>query len=545
MFTQSLSRALFPSRRVKIERHKRSYSVYLTQTYPSIQLPVPWGLPIEVVLIGQIGHGGGSALVDQVKRRQQRHPKYVDALDEPSAQIANTTLQSDDERRSGVRSVEDKTAVYTFSVDKSHPFHRHAGHRVFTACTGSSGAYLRFSTSTLEEIEQDPDIFLQKLSQVHIPGDCLFTIRFDGTVWHQFSAVKDSNPAFFAISVHTDETGGQLSADLVKQIRSNQASIPALTQVLPQQVEKRIKEGGAMASIATYKLSLEPPIRTIICDTVRSTMGPFRTWMRQFLSAIRSNDGHVAFPFLKQSKPLPTIASVPLDAASLADAKDLFIYPPIKQNLNEGSILQRHFPRSFHFEDSYLVRIMAKDDGNKRTIRVPLDPHIKEALLSRKCDSAGLMERLLAAFLDHPPQEVTAMMQLRNVLVTPLRLRTSPLACPISSLGDGSGRSKHYFGIERRFPVRDQLRDGDSTQVTLGANDKHLQFRSVVALDTHRNQDNNISAIDVRLSTRVFCLNAFGKFYMRSIESAHEHHIIPSLMQNACKFAFQDRTLHK
>ena len=275
---------------------QRYSSVYLTPTYPSVQIPVPWGLPIEVVLIGQIGHGGGTALVQQVKQRQQKHVTFINELDEPSAKIFNTSLHSQQQQQqslSEVTPVEDKTAVYTFSVDHSHPFHRHEGHRVFTAVTGSSGCYLRFSTATTDELNRDPSSFFSQLSQVQIPGDCIFTLRFNGKVWHQFAAKEKTSPAFFAISVHTDETGGQLSAELQSKVRANESSIASLTELVPDQVQQLMSKDqkGIFETIPTYQLSLEPggpsSFRDWYCRVYRSTMGVLRTFASELLSKMR------------------------------------------------------------------------------------------------------------------------------------------------------------------------------------------------------------------------------------------------------------------
>jgi hypothetical protein len=63
---------------------------------------------------------------------------------------------------------------------KGHPFHRHAGHRIFTAVSGSGGAQLRFSSASEQQIQEDPHNFMRALRFVNIPPDCLFTVRFGG-----------------------------------------------------------------------------------------------------------------------------------------------------------------------------------------------------------------------------------------------------------------------------------------------------------------------------------------------------------------------------
>jgi hypothetical protein len=520
--------------------------VFLTSTYPNIQIPVKWGLPIEVVLIGQIGHGGGSTLVRQVKERQERHNHFVNELDEPSAKVFNTSLTNEPSME--VRTIEDKTAVYTFSVDNSHPFHRHEGHRVFTAFTGSSGCYLRFSTATSEEIKQDPTNFIKQLSQVHIPGDCIFTLRFNGQVWHQFSAVKDS-PAFFAISVHTDETGGQLSAELQKQVRDNQASIASLTELVPDSVNEVLNKPDALESVPTYQLSLEPggpsAIRDWGCKTFRGSMGKVRTFTSGLASKLRGADGHVVAParsystYVGKVNANEAVSSVnPSVAYPLAFADRLQIGQVKKHKLASDSILQNEL-KDYHQEDSFTIIV----SGTELTQGIKQDPNLKEQWKTGTITADDIMERVLTSFVDHPPKRVGMYMQIRNIMVTPLKLRTSPLGCPVSSL---LGKSENVFGKHRQFPVKNQFSSpsGLQTQVTLGADDKHLVFRSVVAVKLVPKDANeplkDIMEVHVTLSNRVKCKNYFGRFYMWFIHYGHENLIMPPLLQQACYHAFKD-----
>src|SRR5690349_8315112 len=93
-------------------------------TFPSVRLPShSGGLPVEVSLIAQLGIGAGDHMIESVSARQRAHAAFVDALDEPSARIGGVDLAKGD-----------ATSLYTFAVGAGgHPFHRHAGHRVFTA----------------------------------------------------------------------------------------------------------------------------------------------------------------------------------------------------------------------------------------------------------------------------------------------------------------------------------------------------------------------------------------------------------------------------
>src|SRR6185437_7509689 len=107
------------------------------RTFPSVRIDsLSGGLPIEVTLIAQLGPGAGDGLFATACARQQAHASFVDALDEPSARLGEMNLAKGD-----------ATSLYSFAVGaKGHPFHRHAGHRLFTAVSGSGGAQLRFSS---------------------------------------------------------------------------------------------------------------------------------------------------------------------------------------------------------------------------------------------------------------------------------------------------------------------------------------------------------------------------------------------------------------
>ena len=171
------------------------------ETFPSVHIPnKTGGLPIEVSLIAQLGHGAGNHLFSHVASRQKGHKNFIDELDEPSVKLGGTNFD-----------LGDTTSLYSFVVGpKGHPFHRHTGRRIFTAVSGSGGAQLRFSTATTEDIKQSPYKFIEALHFINIPPDCLFTVRFGGETWHQFWPLSTNSlhPVFFALSCHTDELGG-------------------------------------------------------------------------------------------------------------------------------------------------------------------------------------------------------------------------------------------------------------------------------------------------------------------------------------------------
>jgi hypothetical protein len=173
----------------------------VVKTFPSAVVPnVKNRLPVEVSLIAQLGHGAGNHLFYSIAARQKAHAQFIDALDEPSAKLGGTNFALDD-----------ATALYSFVVGpQGHPFHRHAGHRIFTAISGSGGAQLRFSTATDEDLKVDPRRFLEALHFINIPPDSLFSVRFGGETWHQFWPLSKNSlhPVFIALSSHTDESQG-------------------------------------------------------------------------------------------------------------------------------------------------------------------------------------------------------------------------------------------------------------------------------------------------------------------------------------------------
>lgn len=119
----------------------------VVRSFPSARIDSQsGGLAVEVSLIAQLMHGSGNHLFASVAARQQQHAEFIDELDEPSAKLGSTDFDKGD-----------PTSLYSFVVGpKGHPFHRHAGHRIFTAVSGSGGAQLRFSSASMEQIEQDP-----------------------------------------------------------------------------------------------------------------------------------------------------------------------------------------------------------------------------------------------------------------------------------------------------------------------------------------------------------------------------------------------------
>ncbi|GLQ47442.1 hypothetical protein GCM10007862_24930 [Dyella lipolytica] len=168
-------------------------------------------------------------------------------------------------------------------------------------------------------------------------------------------------------------------------------------------------------------------------------------------------------------------------------------------------LLQQLTDGPVHYQDTFLISLF-------------------DASLSR-LGSRHLLAELLEGFVQSPPVSVSYLMALRNMLVRPLGLRTSRLGCPVSSLL--SPQSDNVFA--GRFPVREQLADVNDTccQVVLGANDKHLLFRSCVGVAIDGNR------VDITLGIRVRCKNTFGRMYMKLIDRIHRRYIAPTLLRHA------------
>ncbi|HEY0198426.1 MAG TPA: DUF2867 domain-containing protein [Rhodanobacter sp.] len=457
------------------------------RTFPSACVPsASGGLPVEVSLIAQLGHGAGDRLFAESLRRQRDHAAFVDELDEPSARLGGADFARGD-----------ASSLYSFAVGaKGHPFHRHAGHRVFTAVSGSTGAQLRFSSATQEQIDADPQNFLRALHHINIPADCLFTVRFGGDTWHQFAPLSKSalHPAFFALSCHTNELGGDMPEALRKKILANEASIPALTVLLPPGVEAWLRDAPIdHLYVPTIDLSLDAPPGTwhaSLCQIVRRTAGLLRgAW-----SAWQRPKGFQTGNSVRHA--VTELDSVPAD-----------------------SLLTQQLTDAPHdHEDMFRLTLAGRNigDGN----------------------AASLLSGLLDGFLENPPPSVSRMMRFRNLMVRPLGLRTSPLGCPVSSLlSSGGGRL-----FDQRHPVLDQAidADGNRAQVILGADDKHLVFRSCVSVQVLDRQ-----RVEITLGTRVRYRNLFGRLYMAMIDRTHRSHVAPSMLRMATEHAFlQGATSH-
>ena len=454
----------------------------LVHTFPSAKISSKsGGLPVEVSLIAQLGHGSGNHLYESVLARQKAHRDFIYELDEPSAKLAGTDFEKGD-----------ATSLYSFAVgSKGHPFHRHAGHRIFTAVSGSGGSQLRFSSATSEQIEEDPYNFVNALQYINIPPDCMFTVRFGGETWHQFAPLIENSPhpVFFALSCHTNELGGDLPQALREKVIKNQADIPSLTQLLPDKVAALIEQDAFdHGKIPTTALSLDAPAGSALsmaCQSFRGRAGTVRgAW-----SKWRGSTGFAS------------------STGTGLEVVELHVTP-------EDSLLLNQFSgEKFHHEDTFSLTI---------------DNNIAHQ------NASALLAALLDGFLENPPAGVSRMMAFRNVLVKPIGLRTSPLGCPVSSLLS-TQRDKLFAN---RFPVLEQLANNDNSyaQVILGADDKHLKFRSCVGVKILPSCE-----VQFTLGTRVQCTNLFGRFYLAVIDRMHRSYITPTML----RMAVEDATEYK
>jgi hypothetical protein len=447
-----------------------------TASFPTARIPSrSGGLPVEVTLVAQLGHGAGDRLCRQAEARQRGHGSFADALDEPAATLAAADISSGE-----------TTALHSFAVGpQGHPFHRHAGHRVFTAVSGSGGAQLRFSTVADAQLRLSPAAFVEALHYVDIPADCLFTVRFGGGTWHQFAPLRmgSSHPTLFALSCHTNELGGIHDAALRALVDEGRANIHSLTELLPSPVTQYLQARPLRhAQVPTLSLSLgERPgsLLSAACGIARRVAGRVRAVTaacRCHLAGFVSRRGHV-------------VTELP--------------------GAPEDSLLARQLTERFEHEDTFLLVLHGyRSSGNLAT---------------------SLLADVLEGFLHNRPAGVSWLMRLRNLLVMPLRLRTSPLGCPASSLLSAD-RGRLFCG---KYPVLDQAVDprGQHAEVLLGADDRHLRFRSCVGVrlvgdDAH-----------IMLGTRVQYRNRFGRFYMSVIDRVHRGYISPAMLGMAVEHA--------
>lgn len=230
----------------ELEKSHHEAELHKNETFDNVTIDIPWGLPVEVQLIATLPKGVGSMMYKMVTDAQKKHPEYILDFNEASAKIMNTNFD-----------LHDPTAVYTFSVDKEDlVFHRHEGHRCITGMTGSGGALMKFSTVTNVQAKTDPQSFIDNMFVVDVPADSIFILRFNGMVYHQFGPKDPEIPAFWAMSVHTNERGGELTPELLKKVLDGEGNIPLLTEPIPEEVDTLLKstEADIMKKVTRYYL---------------------------------------------------------------------------------------------------------------------------------------------------------------------------------------------------------------------------------------------------------------------------------------------------
>lgn len=190
-----------------------------------------------------------------------------------------------------------------------------------------------------------------------------------------------------------------------------------------------------------------------------------------------------------------------------------------------SSSLLEHELAGFTHEDCFEVELPLSAFANQP---LPMSKSISHDLPQAGIKPEDLLAILLTGFMTNSPKGVEWLMRIRNVLVSPIQLRTSSLGCPVSSLLS-EDKTKVFAGT---FPVLDEHVSDTRAQVLLGANDKHLQFRSCVDVQiTPKN------TVKISLSTRVRPKNWFGHFYMAVIYTVHTRYIEPTMLRYAVAYA--------
>lgn len=439
-------------------------------SFPAVSLPSAAGAaPVEVALIAQFGVGAGDRLIADAGGRQALHPEFVDALDEPSTRLGGMHLAHGD-----------PSSLYSFVVGAGgHPFHRHATPRTFTAVSGSGGAELRFSTVGAIDPERGAAAFVEALRIVTIPPDCLFTVRFGSGTWHQFVPRHPAHPALFALSCHTNELGGSLDDAQRARVLANTATIPSLTEVLPQAIQNLLDrtDGSSIPRVDLALHAAPASTASAACRLARDVAGRLRARLQ------RGDGGYMGRP--QSRRAVVARATQP-----------------------EGSLLEGALPAARNHDDCVSVILSEREAG--------------------RASAHDLLARVLEGFLENRPAGVSRLMALRNVAVTPMKLRTSPMGCPVSSLLS-SDSGELYAG---RFSVLGQETGDRFAQVLLGADDRHLVFRSCV-----RVQMRDDGSVEVSLGTRVQTRNMFGRLYMAAIEPTHRRYVAPTLLRMAVDHA--------
>ncbi|MEP6908653.1 MAG: DUF2867 domain-containing protein [Pseudoxanthomonas sp.] len=276
-------------------------------------------------------------------------------------------------------------------------------------------------------------------------------------------------------------------------VLSGDAGIATLTELLPQSVAQLLlREPIVHAQVPTVALSLDRAPGTF-GHAVQRVMRCFAGLFRGAWSALRDAPGFIA------------AGDRPLLVEEIEQ-------PP------EGSLLHTQLTPLHHHQDTF--RLTVRGEGYARL------------------SAQQLLAEVLEGFLVNRPPVVSWLMRVRNFLVTPMKLRTSPLGCPVSSLLS----QKDGAMFAGKYPVLEACssEDGKRSQVVLGADDRHLVFRSCVGV-----QIISDSQIDFTLGTRVRHNNGFGYVYMSLINRVHRRYISPAMLRSAVASSRQYETLQE
>jgi hypothetical protein len=316
----------------------------------------------------------------------------------------------------------------------------------------------------------------------------MFTVRFGGGTWHQFAPLRPAcaHPTLFALSCHTNELGGIDDPALQARVGGGNANIHDLTELLPRNVLAHLAAHPVRhENVPTLTLSLNERPGSLLgglCGVVRGCAGKLRGLAAACRYSIAGAAGFVG----RRGNTVTELPHAP-----------------------EGSLLARQYTERFEHEDTFLLVLHGAAMNGKT--------------------AAALLADVLEGFVANRPTGVSWLMRLRNLLVKPLRLRTSPLGCPASSL-----LSTHCSTLfANKYPVFEQSIDarGLAAEVLLGADDRHLRFRSSVGVrfvgdDAH-----------ITLGTRVQCHNRFGRFYIAAIDRVHRAYVAPLMLAMAVEHA--------
>ena len=152
--------------------------------------------------------------------------------------------------------------------------------------------------------------------------------------------------------------------------------------------------------------------------------------------------------------------------------------------------------------------------------RVYKSVNLADAFAIRLPSSASNDPDLLARFIfSHQPSWVGALLGLRDVLVAGFGLKTGKQLAVIAAAADKSER----VGIFKVYSTND-------TEIVMGEDDKHLDFRLSVLCSTGGAPD---SGRQLTLSTVVHCHNLLGRIYIMVIAPFHRTVVKASLRRAA------------